>query len=263
MPTNKIRNPAHNVVQKVHDKAVTVVVATVATVAGVAGVATAATSGEAAPAPEPVNPEQSQSQIVEPKAPAKKSDSEQRVLKAKVLQKKESKENKDKKENSGPKYAHYRYIDEDLLNPDFRKNLNGVLKDLDDKGAVFYVTTGFRSWEEQARLYNQGRTTPGNIVTNAKPGYSNHQYGIAADLTRDAHPKIPGLQPDWNIAQYQVLLKVANANGLESGLTWDFVDAPHMELPINDHGITTSELREAHIEGGPRAVRDILDSEDW
>lgn len=43
-------------------------------------------------------------------------------------------------------------------------------------------TDGYRSIEEQNALYAQGRTKPGNIVTNAKRGQSNHNYGIAFDV---------------------------------------------------------------------------------
>ncbi|MDA7027870.1 M15 family metallopeptidase [Bacillus sp. CLL-7-23] len=34
---------------------------------------------------------------------------------------------------------------------------------------------------KQNRLYAKGRTAPGQIVTNAKAGQSNHNYGIAVD----------------------------------------------------------------------------------
>lgn len=43
--------------------------------------------------------------------------------------------------------------------------------------------SGYRSFEEQDALYAQGRTTPGDIVTNAKGGESAHNYGCATDWT--------------------------------------------------------------------------------
>ena len=42
------------------------------------------------------------------------------------------------------------------------------------RGITLLVTCTYRSPEEQARLYAQGRTAPGRIVTNAKPGKSKH-----------------------------------------------------------------------------------------
>jgi peptidoglycan LD-endopeptidase CwlK len=44
------------------------------------------------------------------------------------------------------------------------------------------IISGFRTYAEQDALYAQGRTTPGNIVTNARAGYSNHNFGIAFDI---------------------------------------------------------------------------------
>ena len=56
------------------------------------------------------------------------------------------------------------------------------------------VSSGFRSSSEQATLYAQGRsqyeisnqvTKPlgGFVVTNAPPGHSAHNYGLAIDVT--------------------------------------------------------------------------------
>ena len=39
-----------------------------------------------------------------------------------------------------------------------------------------------RTPEEQQALFEQGRTTPGNIVTNAQAGQSFHNYGLAIDI---------------------------------------------------------------------------------
>jgi peptidoglycan L-alanyl-D-glutamate endopeptidase CwlK len=44
------------------------------------------------------------------------------------------------------------------------------------------IVQGSRSYSTQAQLYAQGRTTPGNIVTNAAPGTSAHNYGAAYDI---------------------------------------------------------------------------------
>lgn len=43
-------------------------------------------------------------------------------------------------------------------------------------------THTLRTFREQAALYAQGRTAPGPKVTNAKPGYSYHNYGLAIDI---------------------------------------------------------------------------------
>src|SRR5690242_8742453 len=68
------------------------------------------------------------------------------------------------------------------LYPDFRVRLIRVLNDVyNQTGMSMRVTSSLRSIEEQAKIYAQGRTTPGPIVTQAKPGSSFHNYGVAAD----------------------------------------------------------------------------------
>lgn len=40
----------------------------------------------------------------------------------------------------------------------------------------------YRSFARQDTLYQQGRTTPGALVTHSKPGDSWHHYGVAMDV---------------------------------------------------------------------------------
>ena len=59
------------------------------------------------------------------------------------------------------------------------------------KGFTVQISAGYRSLEEQATLYGQGRVYSYNgknysnlakpNVTNAKPGQSYHNYGLAID----------------------------------------------------------------------------------
>jgi peptidoglycan L-alanyl-D-glutamate endopeptidase CwlK len=49
------------------------------------------------------------------------------------------------------------------------------------EGLDYKAISGLRSWEDQAVLYAKGRTSPGPIVTNAKPGSSMHNFGLAID----------------------------------------------------------------------------------
>lgn len=44
------------------------------------------------------------------------------------------------------------------------------------------ILSGTRTYAQQTVIFNQGRTTPGNIVTNARAGQSNHNFGIAWDV---------------------------------------------------------------------------------
>lgn len=64
-------------------------------------------------------------------------------------------------------------------------------------GLSLVLVSGFRSNEEQAQLYAQGRSSAeirqqvkkqgkGGSVTDAPPGYSAHNYGLAVDLDPDS-----------------------------------------------------------------------------
>jgi peptidoglycan LD-endopeptidase CwlK len=44
------------------------------------------------------------------------------------------------------------------------------------------IVQGLRTFAEQDALYQQGRTKPGNRVTNARGGASFHNYGLAIDF---------------------------------------------------------------------------------
>lgn len=72
-----------------------------------------------------------------------------------------------------------------LLHPAIRQE---VIKIIDKIEAGFPPTVkvrivqGMRSIDEQAILFAKGRTAPGAIVTNAKPGQSYHNYGLAFDF---------------------------------------------------------------------------------
>lgn len=94
-------------------------------------------------------------------------------------------------------------------------------------GYTFFITDGFRSFDEQTTLYNQGRTTPGKIVTNAKAGQSAHNYGLAVDC---AFQKNGSLSYDPSL--YAPVYKIARTLGFELGADWTgFSDKPHFEHP--------------------------------
>ena len=92
---------------------------------------------------------------------------------------------------------------------------------------TLFITDGYRSLEEQTKLYNQGRTTPGNIVTNAKAGQSPHNHGLAIDVAFQRDGML-SYSPDL----YKKVYPIAKALGFELGAEWSgFVDRPHLEHP--------------------------------
>lgn len=99
-----------------------------------------------------------------------------------------------------------------------------------DEWQPFY---GMRTFEESQKLYSQGRSSPGQIVSNAKPGFSPHNYGCASDWTIfDVHEKPIWMNhddPRWD--EYRDAIKKAN-------LAWganfhNLPDWPHNELPLD------------------------------
>jgi hypothetical protein len=97
------------------------------------------------------------------------------------------------------------------------------------------MAEGFRSTARQQELYAQGRTTPGDIVTqkNGTSNPSNHQTCLAADITGSVHG-----EPTWDCPQpfWDYLQHLCHVHGLTSGSDWHgFVDMPHVEWPTSDH----------------------------
>ena len=87
------------------------------------------------------------------------------------------------------------------------------------------LTCGYRSVEEQNRLYAQGRTAPGRIVTNARGGASWHNYGLAAD-----YAFVAGGQLAWS-GPWRIFGRIARECGLEWGGDWKgFPDRPHVQF---------------------------------
>lgn len=96
------------------------------------------------------------------------------------------------------------------------------------EGIRLRITSTFRTRDEQAQLYAQGRTTPGSIVTNAPPGTSRHESGRAFDVV----PLNVEGQPEWGSPQWERVGAMGRSLGLEWGGDWKtFKDRPHFQLP--------------------------------
>lgn len=76
------------------------------------------------------------------------------------------------------------------LNPAIRDKVRKLLKKWFDSGLFVRITEdgNFRTFQQQQEIYNKGRDKNGNVidkskvVTNAKPGQSYHNYGLAFDI---------------------------------------------------------------------------------
>jgi peptidoglycan L-alanyl-D-glutamate endopeptidase CwlK len=110
----------------------------------------------------------------------------------------------------------------DLL-PEVKEKMDKLIQVCDILGMPIRVTSGFRSFEEQNKLYAQGRTTAGNIVTNAKGGESDHNFGKAFDIVF----RKTGYEGDWEFVG-----KIGKQLGLKWGGDWKggFIDKPHFYI---------------------------------
>lgn len=68
------------------------------------------------------------------------------------------------------------------LHPICKEKAEKFLKAAKDVGIDLIVTSTYRDHESQAALFAQGRTKPGQIVTNARPGQSWHNWRCAFDV---------------------------------------------------------------------------------
>jgi peptidoglycan L-alanyl-D-glutamate endopeptidase CwlK len=68
------------------------------------------------------------------------------------------------------------------LLPQVQPYARALVKKAAQHGITIKVIAGMRTYDEQNELFTQGRTKPGRIVTNARGGFSNHNFGIAFDV---------------------------------------------------------------------------------
>lgn len=98
-------------------------------------------------------------------------------------------------------------------------------------GHPMLVSEGFRSMERQAALYAQGRTKPGKVVTNAKPGQSLHNTGRAVDIVFDSPKPWAESHPWATVGMVGKSVAIALGLKLSWGGDWKgMVDRPHWEV---------------------------------
>lgn len=120
------------------------------------------------------------------------------------------------------------------------------------------VAQGTRTIAEQNALYAKGRTTKGNIVTNAKGGSSFHNYGLALDfaILMDTNGDGKYDELSWDIkkdidrdgiADWLEVVRIFEADGWEWGGKWSSIkDYPHVQKTF---GFRWQELFRRHNSG--------------
>ncbi len=128
---------------------------------------------------------------------------------------------------------------EDLV-PEMQEKCKSFIELCKKNGIDVIITSTYRDYESQQALYDQGRTKPGNKVTNAKPGYSYHNFRVAFDFC----PIVNG-KAEWNdIKLYTKCGVIGEQCGLEWAGRWvSFKEYAHFQLP----GLSLEELRKNHV----------------
>ena len=127
----------------------------------------------------------------------------------------------------------------DDLIPPAKERVERFLSLCKDEGIDLLVTSTYRDHESQNALYEQGRTTAGKVVTNAKAGDSWHNWRCAVDVVPmvNGKPNWDGLHPVWD-----QIGKLGEQAGLEWAGRWrTFKELAHFQYT---GGLTLTDLKE-------------------
>ncbi|WP_413406671.1 M15 family metallopeptidase [Paenibacillus amylolyticus] len=132
------------------------------------------------------------------------------------------------------------------LHPVVAENEELLVRKATRRGIEIVITHGYRSSEEQDALFNQGRSSAGNIVTNARGGESYHNYGLAIDFAL----RTPEGDVVWDMerddngngkADWMEVVDLAKELGFTWGGDWaNFPDYPHLQM---DFDLSINELK--------------------
>ncbi|WP_082235080.1 M15 family metallopeptidase [Halobacillus massiliensis] len=132
------------------------------------------------------------------------------------------------------------------LHPTVEKKKDELIELAAERGIDVVITDGFRTIEEQERIYEQGRLREGDIVSYARGGESYHNYGLAIDyaLRTDEGNVVWDLERDDNgngEADWVEAAEIAKDLGFEWGGDWSsFKDYPHLQM---DFGLSIRQLQ--------------------
>jgi len=144
-----------------------------------------------------------------------------------------------------------------LCHPELQEKAEKLVSACKGHGLLIGIGECFRTVAEQDKLYAQGRTAPGEIVTNAKGSSysSHHQWGTAFDIYRNDGT---GAYND-NDGFFSKVGAIGVKIGLEWGGNWTSpVDKPHFQLPY--WGSTTTMLK--NLYGTPEEFKKTWSDEE-
>lgn len=133
------------------------------------------------------------------------------------------------------------------LDPVVRARVAVLLIVLDGFGQDTLLTSGKRTEDQQNALHDQGRKTPGKIVTHVRGKNSFHVWGVAFDLVPvrwgiPMHSKNDRIQAilEWaNTYRFRQIAKIAMGLDFDWGYQmWGF-DMPHFQYT---QGLTITDF---------------------
>jgi len=147
------------------------------------------------------------------------------------------------------------------LHPDLQTAIAALVTRMaENHGMQFEVVFGTRTVDEQNKLYAQGRTAKGKVVTNARGGQSPHNYGLACDLWLYEDGKFVW-QPDAERMRdiVEKFGRETEALGLLWGGRWKGLgDYGHVQLPssvlLKPNGTPNDRCKQLYAQGGLQAV---------
>ena len=130
------------------------------------------------------------------------------------------------------------------IHPILQEALKRSMKICQEKGYGVKISETYRTPQRQDILYAEGRTTPGDIVTQAKAYQSYHNYGLAVDIVTNDNTEVT---PE--------IAKVFENYGFEWGGTWKtFKDYPHFQMSF---GRSVSQIQDIYQKGSMELVWDV------
>ncbi|MEK3995622.1 M15 family metallopeptidase [Psychrobacillus sp. FSL K6-2365] len=138
------------------------------------------------------------------------------------------------------------------VHPSLKEYTIELIKRCYKEGILVQISSGFRSNEDQAYIYGQGRPSyiwkgkvygsKGSIVSNAPPGTSIHNYGLAIDyflVSEDGNKSLWTVNDKW-----KRVAAIAKSMGFEWGGDWKSLkDYPHLQY---NKGLTIAQLKAGH-----------------
>lgn len=133
------------------------------------------------------------------------------------------------------------------LHPIVAEKVEILIEKTAEKNIEILITDDYRSYEEQDKLYEKGRSTPGQVVTHAEGGESYHNFGLAVDFAL----QLENGNVIWDIgydgngngqSDWFEVSEIAKELGFQWGGDWrGFKDYPHLQM---DFGLTINDLQE-------------------